>query len=390
MKIALLGTSMNHFHYVLLRYLRDIGIDAYLLLPNFETHFQPSSDTYNDQYFEYIINYSWSFNDINISNIDYYYQLLSKFQFFITNGHGPAILSKIGLKSDIFIPLGGDLANIPFERKRPNKLKGWIKYFISLGELYTSVAINQKSGIENAKYIILEYTNENYEKILEKFSTLGKRLMISPPILYLPQYYESHHTKYKSPILAKLRLLKEDGYCLLIQHCRQSWVCPNNSFSHKGNDDLLYGIKMFVTSFPEQRFKLILLEYGPDIAATKALIKNLNIENYIIWLPIMERKYLMGVLGECELGIAETKHSFFMYGVVSEYLALGIPFISNCSNLEPPYNHLQASNKIEIYRCISAFFSNREKYTKDSLSNKNWFHKYTMNSVNTIINLIKQ
>lgn len=48
-KIACIG-NMNHFMFSLVRFLRDEGLDAYLLLLKEPDHFKPEMDTFDNSY----------------------------------------------------------------------------------------------------------------------------------------------------------------------------------------------------------------------------------------------------------------------------------------------------------------------------------------------------
>ncbi len=58
-KVALIG-NMNNGNFALTRYLRDVGVDAHLLLFDNELkHFHPSHDTYDKAYQSYVHQLSW-------------------------------------------------------------------------------------------------------------------------------------------------------------------------------------------------------------------------------------------------------------------------------------------------------------------------------------------
>ena len=57
-KVACIGNT-NHFMLNLVRYLRDNGFDAYLLLLNEPDVFQPEMDSFDESFKEYTVQLNW-------------------------------------------------------------------------------------------------------------------------------------------------------------------------------------------------------------------------------------------------------------------------------------------------------------------------------------------
>jgi hypothetical protein len=71
------------------------------------------------------------------------------------------------------------------------------------------------------------------------------------------------------------------------------------------------------------------VEYGPDVAATKALVAELGIGHRVSWLPKMARKELMWLLGRVSIGVGEFMNPRCMIwgGTGWEALAAGKPLL---------------------------------------------------------------
>ena len=52
-------------------------------------------------------------------------------------------------------------------------------------------------------------------------------------------------------------------------------------------------------------------EYGPDIAASKDLIKNLDLQKYVIWIPKQKRIEIFKYIEICDIGVSEFAEMFW-------------------------------------------------------------------------------
>ena len=97
----------------------------------------------------------------------------------------------------------------------------------------------------------------------------------------------------------------------LLHHSRLMWRNPGNYSSqaweneNKNNDWLLYAFADLLKIRPHLKSVLLIVEYGPDVAATKRLAAELGIEASIHWLPKMDRKELMWLLSRVSIGVGE-------------------------------------------------------------------------------------
>ena len=117
MKIACI-CNMNNMMFILCRYLRDAGYDAQLFtLADEPAHFNPASDSYDDEYLTYYHPFPFTKSTIyKPESIQLLHKKLKDFDFFIGSDMAPAILAMIGLRLDVFVPHGSDIYDFPFKK----------------------------------------------------------------------------------------------------------------------------------------------------------------------------------------------------------------------------------------------------------------------------------
>ena len=303
MKIGILGNQNNN-HFVLTRYLRSQGFNAYLcLLDNEDDFYHPQNDTYTSDYKEYTHHFNWgNYHRFLMTDKELVLKDLSQFDFLIGVGTAPAFVNYVGLKLDVLIPCGGDLSTFPFLSKlintqrllsvfqRVKKKKSGarikanlptskaVRNPISLLNNYYQFTKHQRIGIENSGTILFDKTNPKYEKIHNKLREGKSRIIAAPPMIYteiytLKAFAESsevqNHENYKKTVK-----IKENNDFLILQYCRQSWKNVPDWVAKKGNDKLVKGLKLFINQFPKVKTHLILYDFGADVDETKALAKN--------------------------------------------------------------------------------------------------------------------
>ena len=80
--------------------------------------------------------------------------------------------------------------------------------------------------------------------------------------------------------------------------------------------------------FPANNELLVLIEYGPDIDESKALVQKLGINERVIWLEKMGRREIVEIAKGSELILGEFISDETIWGGTGwEALALGKPLI---------------------------------------------------------------
>jgi glycosyltransferase involved in cell wall biosynthesis len=100
--------------------------------------------------------------------------------------------------------------------------------------------------------------------------------------------------------------------CLtILNHGRQIWVKSDRFteeewvYQNKNSDWCIRAFAKLVAQRNNIRPCLLIVEYGPDVEQTRRLIKDLNIDSFVHWLPLMGRRDLMWLLSKISLGVGE-------------------------------------------------------------------------------------
>ena len=367
--------NMNNNMFTLTRFLRDRGFDAELILFNEDDHFLPENDTFSSDSKNYSFQYDWLDTDNYVPKVtkEEIKNVLSRYDLIIGCGFVPAFCDYAGIKLDIFVPYGSDFYTLPFKSHK----------FFGQYTLKDNYPMYQKSGIEKSKHVLFDYTSEQ-EKVFEKFDMKGKRHYLYVPVFYTPEFNKNNVENLfdQSKLYPLIKKLRSDNDLLFIQHCRQSWKNPQDEFSNKGNDLLLRAFAMFVSKRSELKVKLLLLEYGNDVKASKELINELGIDEHIVWIPRSPRKEIMIAISMSDLGIGELTLSFLIYGAVGEFMSMNLPFILNCVEKEylgkyPELYPMNHANSVEtVFDHLIAFSNNKENYISRSEKTFEWFNKF--------------
>jgi hypothetical protein len=365
MKIALIG-NMNNNNFALMRYFRILGADAHLLLYSNDgkgelSHFKPECDTWDIEKWRPYIHQtsipniplagicfplSWlvAFRSIvftllglqnewnlPVSNreIKKYYTGYDKY---IGSGITPATFARTNLILDIFYPyaIGVEFYSDPeFLRKLSKKtfLKNW---------LTGSVRKWQFKGIIEARHILtFEYGNT--------FDVLNNPPVI-PIKLSVPMVFNLENiTNINANIKIKdiLKLINKSKF-VVMHHGRLIWknsnAVPKNNWEKisKNNNWLIESFSKFVINRQDLYPLLLLIEYGPDVNSTKNLVNELGLNQYIVWLPIMDRRELMCIIPHISVGVGEFYEipKMIWGGTGWEVLASGKPLLQGF-NFEP-------------------------------------------------------
>ena len=377
MRVALIGNMNNNF-FSIMRYLRDLGLDAHLFMyENQYEHFKPEKDTYKiDKYRPYIHTLPVVENVKGLLFLDKkrVKEIFREYDFFIGSGFAPAIFYKIDMTLDIFIPHDDGIehtTNIPLNLRRLLK-KIARGYVINL----------QVKGLQkNTTKIIASAIQEVTNNTLKRLDLTKKNIKKYVPMVYLE---EGDNPKLKS-IIDKMR-----GYDFVIfSHTRQTWQEESLEGSlkedgGKGLDRLIIGYSNFIKKNPNYNPLLIFFEYGQDVEASKELIKELNIEEYVLWLNLMPRKDILQLIGHADI-VVDAIRATMWGGVGWEGLAKGKILMQNIVQSDEEYKKemghslpfiMRAFTEEDVEKHLNDFVSNRQFYLDKASSNKEWFDKY--------------
>ncbi len=387
MRIALVG-NMNNNLFSLARYLRDIGQDVRLYIFNRNpSHFHPSTDTFSDDYITFTEYLDWSKETFHFQNWIRISEKFSKYHIVICDGIAPAFFYKAGINVDFFIPFGGDLYSLPFYKPQ-NNLKFWlakIKRLLTHGSFILpkeSIALAQLNGIRKSKYLVSLDTS--WEEVISKIESRHNWIKLPIPIVYNRLDFKNVDVKQNEhlQIFNKLRAKNE---LLIFSHSRHYWKNHDNlkvdRVSNKGNDIFIQAFAGYL-KVTKALAHLVLLEYGPDVDFSKELIRKLQIENAVTWLPIQPRKNIMYMISLSDLIANEFVNSWIGGGVIYEALAIGKPLIGfrddsryiqkGFKNLYPMIN---AKSEQEIVKALNLFSENQKIYQDMGREGKDWYNE---------------
>lgn len=318
MKVAHIG-NMNNNGFVMMRYLRDRGIDMDLFLCNDEfEHFHPRNDIDDlDPYLENIKQLTWgdekSFFLVSSRKIK---KSIEGYDLYIGCGGAPAFFHKIGLKLDIFTAYGGDIHYIPTS---DYVYRTWSHKTV-LRKIYSS---HQIKGINESQIKVLT-TVKDYEFARPQFGDIFTGLMM--PLLYVPDLLNSTHLVEKSSFKDQLDKIRSQYDLVIVNNARQTWKIARETKQGKGNDKLIKGYASFLKK-TELTSILILFEYGKDVDASKELIQQLGIEKHVHWMPHVARKDLLYSIEIADIAV-NSLNSRDLGSAGFEVMTMGKPLFS--------------------------------------------------------------
>lgn len=387
LKIACVG-NMNNFMFAVTRHLRRKGYQADLILCSEFDHFKPEADTFESSFSEFTKESDFLNSDILHTDKRKLNRFFYDYDFIIACGYAIAYLTYARVKIDIFIPYGSDLYDLPFfVPEDPEN-----SYF---NTQKTALARYQKRGIEQVPAIIFDYTNDEFEEVIEKFDLKGHRYKYSCPFIDTNEFNWSNKTQlqHKGKFTSKMLELRRKFDFIAFNHIRQSWKNPQDIWSYKGNERIFRAFKKF-TDATGAHACLIVFEYGNDVEESKKYIAELGLTERVIWFPITERKEILSMISFCDVGIGEVgNYSWFSYGAIFEFLCMKKPvlhyrndelYINKVESLYPMYS---VSNEEEIEKALTDCYQDRAKTENIAEQAYDW---YIENSINKPLSVIER
>lgn len=388
-KIACVG-NMNNSFYAVVRHLRLLGYDAELILIDEFKHFMPEADTYEEVDLKYIKNANCFSQDILHLNKLEIVSFFKPYSFIIASGISIAYLAFASIKIDIVIPYGSDFYELPFLNENKNKRS----------KVNATIAFFQKRGIETAVSVIWDYTNIQFEDVIDRFNFKGQLFRMPSPFLFNYEFNPGRieELKKKSKCFSQMESIKLKHDAILFSHSRQCWKNPPDIWSYKGNEKIVLALKDFLDKNKTCNPALIFFEYGPDVEETKKLISNNNLINHVYWFPVIPRKEILTLISSCDIGIGEIgNHSWFSYGAIFEFLCMMKPVIhfrddrlysNKISEMYPMYS---ANSRLEIVNILEEFYADRKKFEVTGQLAYKWYINYAIKRpLSTIIQQIEK
>ncbi len=355
MKVGILG-NMNNNGFAIMRYFRDLGIDAHLLLysddgKGMSEHFQPTSDTWQYQTWEPYIHQTkiastyvtalefpfsmfhsatksvlsllgWKESHTHSVSNTTLQQIFADYDKIIGSGIAPVVFARLSQPIDIFFPFS---TGVEWVADRQNK-KAFFAKRIILGAIMSHLRKVQIKGIQGARHVLNSETGLT-EVALMNMGVKPKRLMF--PAVYNRESIPNIDISTLPPEMSG-KLACTD-FCMF-SAARQIWLDESASVSggSKNNHWLIHSLGRIKQARPNCRILLILMEYGADVTATRKLVKELNLEENVVWVPLASRKFVMQLLALCDLAVGEfyETEKTIWGGTGWEAFAAGKPFLN--------------------------------------------------------------
>jgi glycosyltransferase involved in cell wall biosynthesis len=339
-KVAIIG-NMNNNGLSLLRYFLHLGYDSHLFMFKGDgkenlRHFSPQTDTWHYSSLEGNI-HETSIQDGVYSlipdlkrgtrrpNKRYLKDLFVGYDFYIGSGIAPAVLSRIGIRLDIFYPYSLGIehyGSIPFIKT------------LKRGNLYGRITAKLVQAIQRSA--LLEVRNcicGDMSETQKSYKELGIRpINIQTPLVY--NYEEPISELFSIKLREVLSIMESYDFCI-VSHVRMMWVNKQKysteewSIYSKNNDWLIRAFSQFLEINNNLNVVLILIEFGPDVAETKELILSLGLQDNIIWVPTLDRREILVLIQKCDCVAGEFYRSekISFGGAGWETIAMGKPLI---------------------------------------------------------------
>jgi len=320
MRVACLG-NMNNNGFALMRYLRDRGVDAELLLFNGEVaHFLPENDSFDADRPEYVHPLAWGDIQSFATPAARLRESLAPYDALCGSGNSPAFVHKAGRRLDVFMPFGGDIFFTPFLRYvRPSR---YLPRNISL-------ALHQMRGIRAAANLFLCPTDDEYERHVAGVRYAGPRTYAMLPTVYTPVYNPEAVRQHLDTCVhfPRFKAIREQHKLMVFHHTRHMWTATDGCCHTKGNDILVRGFARFLAQRPEADAVLVMFEYGADHAATRRLTEELGVAASVEWFPVIPRKEIMAGLSLCDIASNEFHDGWIGGGTAMEAMAMAKPIL---------------------------------------------------------------
>ncbi len=377
MKIALIGNMNNNF-FSIMRYLRDLGLDAHLFMyENQYDHFKPEKDTYHIEEYQpyiHILPIVESVKGLFFLDKKRIKLLLKEYDFFIGSGFAPALFYRLDTPLDIFIPHDDGLehtSNMPLTFV--TILKNLVRRYVT----HLQVKGLQKNTTKVIASGVQDITNNALERVGLTQKYIKKYLLMV--------YLEEENNPELKTIIEKIK--KHDF--IIFSHTRHVWQedaleVQIKEDGGKGLNKLIIAYSQFIKKNHNSKPLLVFFEYGQDVEASKELIKELQIEEYVLWLNLMPRKDILQLIGYADI-VVDSLCATMWGGVGWEGLTRGKILMQNIVQSDEEYKEemghnlpfiLKAFTIEEVEKHLNDFVLNRKFYLDKASQNREWFDKY--------------
>jgi hypothetical protein len=378
LKIALVDNMNNNF-FAIARYMRDLGVVAHLyLIPgSSHAHFHPQSDTFeNVSAMDWVREFPAPYKPRALAAARRLRKQFANYDLVVTCGSAAGLLHWAGVRTDVFIPYGGDLFDTPYVERQRTRVQGPVsmaRYLLWSRPL----AQIQCAGIRESRLVIY---NENWEAAAQAVKRIGAFGLSLPRLMV--------YNREKFTQSERWDFLRKHDFVLFSQ-ARQYW-CSDLDQLHdfaehgglKRNDKLIRAFARSLANCPFKSPILVLFEFGPDVEASKRLVQDCGIAERVVWAPMMDRKSIMSGLRFASLGADQFRHGWSgtSGGTGSEIMAAGVPLMTNTNGAttdpsDPFYQApiIDVLEEQQIHGVLLDYWNNPSKYTALGTEAGRWF-----------------
>lgn len=416
MKIAFVG-NLNNNNFAMMRYFRDLGADAHLLLNRDDgqgtlSHFKPECDTWEmDRWTPFI--HQTAIPNAAVAGLDFPLSWLMSGRAFLRSRLGaqtgwvppvslrqiseayagydrlvgsgitPAAVHRTGRPLDVFYPYA-----IGVEYLRTGEFTAHFEERgLGRASLYRMVSRRQVAGIRAARHVV-NYDAGVTEAVLDEFGVTSRRMAV--PMVYSGESLPPNPPN--PPLKGAWDAIARSDFTVM-HHARLMWK-RRNGFTeeswlreNKNSDWLLRAFARLSEERPDRRPLLLMVEYGPDIEATRRLAEELGIANKIHWLPKMQRRELMWLLSKVSVACGEYYQVPRMIwgGTGWEALASGRPLLQGFNFADgefedlygyPPPPLLPVANEADVYGHLLDMADHPSRREEMGTRAAEWFERH--------------
>ena len=220
---------------------------------------------------------------------------------------------------------GADLDQLcftPLWKKDYPTWKKMIRYPLFTYMYPKPVRIEARMSIRDASSLLIApYQMDAYKEL----GLMNKNFTFLPHILSMAEYRDLLKKKQES----KQKICEKiNASFFLFSSARHIWCGPQSVLKdNKGNDILLKAYKRYLEISDDRGSKLVLVEKGEDVEASKALAEQLGIDHLIVWVKEMPRGKLEHYYRGASICFGQFTTPCLTHAVL-EPLAYGTPCVS--------------------------------------------------------------
>lgn len=390
MRVAVVG-NMNNGMFALTRHLRDRAVDAQLFFaPGFE-HFHPKADTLDLSDLAFCHEVDWLQGGFYQADPEAIRNDLRGYDVLLATGAEAAAACLAGLPIHIYFPYGDDVltyAHLPerfslraIASEQRRLMLGQSAMTLERMRLGTEFGYVHRA-VCTAQHVIVDWTNPDWDRPLLSLPLKGTVHRSGWPFIY-PQSYREHGSGNRRTDVhwrSAVDALRTRHDLIVLYHGRQEWT-RGGDINVKNTDQLIRGFAEFVSSNESLTPCLAMIEYGRDVAASKALIAELGLTENVAWFPLMYRKDVMYLASNSDVCCGEFGRSYLTFGTLLEAMSIGKPVLHHRDDSlypVPLYPLLNAREPAEIAAALVMFVEDPEGWRDKGREGRAWVDEHVI------------